>query len=209
MRLLDVHDAGDGQIALGVHGAHAAERGRRHRGAVVGVAAADHGFALRLLEQIPVAPHQPQVGVVGLGAGAGIKHMLEAAPGHRRRQLGQARRQPHRGLVRGLEKAVVVGQLEHLRVCGIGQLAPPVADVDAPQPAHGVQQPLALAVPDVDALAVGDHARALGRQRLVVGEGVQVVRGIERLQLGGQGGGGHGGSRLRALSRGWEAIGRV
>ena len=66
--LLDVADIGDGQIALRVHTAHAAQRGPGHGAAVVGVVAADDDLALRLTQQIPVAAHHAHVGVVALTA---------------------------------------------------------------------------------------------------------------------------------------------
>ena len=66
--LLDVADVGDGQIALRVHPAHAAQRGPGHGAAVVGVVAADDDLALRLTQQIPVAAHHAHVGVIALTA---------------------------------------------------------------------------------------------------------------------------------------------
>src|SRR5690606_33055675 len=50
-----------------------------------------------------------------------------------------------------------------------------------PQAAHGVEDLVALAVPDVDALGPCDHARAAPGQLAVVGEGVDVVRAVQRL----------------------------
>ena len=66
--LLDVADIGDGQVALRMHPAHAAQRGPSHGAAVVGVLAADDDLALRLAQQIPVAAHHAHVGVVALAA---------------------------------------------------------------------------------------------------------------------------------------------
>jgi hypothetical protein len=65
----------------------------------------------------------------------------------------------------------------------------PVADVDAPQAAHRVEDLVALAVPEVDVVGARDDARALGRQALEVGEGVQEVRRVGGLPFGGAAGG--------------------
>ena len=96
--------------------------------------------------------------------------MLETAPtdrGCQRCQLGRQRGGLHVG---GLEKAVVVGQLQHLAVRGVGQFAPAIADVDAPQAAHAIEDFVALGVPDVDAFGAGDHARATAIEVLKIGE---------------------------------------
>ncbi|MNT88970.1 hypothetical protein D3C72_2296130 [compost metagenome] len=85
----------------------------------------------------------------------------------------------------GLEEQVVVGQLEHLPVGDIGQLAAAVADVDAPQAGHAVEDLVPLAVPQVHALGAGDDARTLGAELLVVGEGREQVLAAEGLPLGG------------------------
>ena len=95
-------------------------------------------------------------------------------------------------LKRGIEKAVVVGQLHHLQISGLCQLGAPVADVDAPQTAHGVQQFFALGVPDVYVVRMGDHAGTLGGQTLRVGERVHVMRTVQRL---------HGGIQPRRMAR--------
>ncbi len=83
------------------------------------------------------------------------------------------------GVRRGAEEGVVIGQLVHLPHDGIGDLLAAIADIDAPEPGKTVQILLALAVPDVDALAALDDARAVGIQLLHVGEGMQMVGGID------------------------------
>ncbi|MNN30625.1 hypothetical protein D3C81_1442790 [compost metagenome] len=134
--------------------------------------------------------HQAQHGVVGLRAGAGEEHVVHAL----RRQLGDRRGQLDGRRVGGLEEQVVVGQFEHLPVRGIGQLAAAVADVDAPQAGHGVEDLLALAVPQVDAVGPGDDARALGAELLVVAERGEQVLAAEGLPFGGAALLGHCGS---------------
>jgi hypothetical protein len=67
-----------------------------------------------------------------------------------------------------------------------------VPDLHAPQPRHPVEEPVPLAVPDVDALAAGDDPGTLLGQLAVGGEGVEVVAGVEVAPAsGGVGGGGH------------------
>ena len=61
-------------------------------------------------------------------------------------------RQLDRRRVRRLEEAVVVRQLEHLAVRRVGQLAPAVAEVHAPQAGHAVEDLVAVGVVQVDAL---------------------------------------------------------
>ncbi|MNQ47493.1 hypothetical protein D3C85_613380 [compost metagenome] len=177
----DVLDAGDRQVALLVHRLHPAEAGAGHGGAVVAVDAADDHLLLWLALDRPVVAHQAQHGVVGLRAGAGEEHVLHA----RRGQLGDRRGQLDGRRVGGLEEQVVEGQLEHLPVGDVGQLAAAVADVDAPQAGHAVEDLVPLAVPQVDAVGAGDDACALGAELLVVGEGREQVLAAEGLPLGG------------------------
>src|SRR5690606_27102289 len=125
----DVHNAGNRQIPLLMHGGHAAETGAGDGGAVVTIDAADDGLLLRLALQVPVATHHAHHGVVGLRAGAGEEHVVHV----RRSLLGDGAGQLHRRRVGALEEAVVVGQFEHLPVRGVGQLGAAVADVDAPE----------------------------------------------------------------------------
>ena len=103
------------------------------------------------------------------------------------------------GRRRGLEEGVVVGQLQHLVVGRPRQLRPAVADVDAPQPGHAVQDPPALAIGQVQPVGVGDDpAAAFGGQAVVIGEGMQVMRGVAGAPARGLVGvGGHCGIGLR------------
>ena len=194
VRLLDVHDAGNRQAALRVHAAHAAERGAGHRRAVVGVVAADDHLPLGLAQDVPVAAHHAHHGVVALRARAREEHMLEL----RRRHLGQQFGQLDGRRRGGLEEGVVERQLAHLPRGGIDQRALAVADVDAPQAGHRVEDLVAVAVPQVDVVGARDDARALAGQRLEVGEGVQEVRGVGPLPVGG---GAHGRSPQTCSSR--------
>jgi hypothetical protein len=179
--LPDVHDVGDRQPALCVHRLHAAERGAGHGAAVITVPATDDDLALRLTAQRPVAPRETHERIVGFAAGAGEKHMLEL----RWRQLGEAPRQLDRGRIGALEKAVVVRQLQHLPIGSLGKFAPAVAECHAPQTRHAIKDAMPLAVEEIHALGTGDHSRAAPGKRACVGEGMQIMRRIERLPLGG------------------------
>jgi len=186
-----VRDVRDRQPALGVHAGHAAERGPGHGRAVVGVVAADEDLALRLAEQVPVAAHHAHHGVVALRAGAGEEDVLEL----RRRHLGQQLGQLDRRRRRGLEEGVVEGQALELGSGRLDQLAPAVADIHAPQAAHRIEDALALGVPEIDALAALDDARAFLGQGGEVGEGMQEVAAVGGLPFLGAAGarGGAGG----------------
>ena len=118
--------------------------------------------------------------------------MLKTAPIHRgcqRCEFGRQRGGLHIG---GLEKAVVVGQLQHLAVRGVGEFAPAIAHIDAPQTAHAVEDFVALGVPDVNAFGAGDHARATAIEVLEIGEGMQKMRAVHRLDGACVNGGIHG-----------------
>src|SRR3546814_5524226 len=66
------------------------------------------------------------------------------------------------------------------------QLLAAVADVDAPQAGHAVQDPGAVGIPQPDAVGPGDDAAAaLRRQALVIGEGRKMMGGVDPLPLGG------------------------
>ena len=181
VRLVNMNDTGNRQIALLVHTPHAAQRRTAYGRAVVGVVPGDDGFALRLPQRGPVMPHHADIGVVALRARAGKKHVAEMPVGYARRETAELGRQPHRRHIGGIEKAVVVGQLHHLQISSLRQFRSPVTDVDAPQSAHGVQQFFAFRIPDVNIVSVGNDARALGGQALRICERVHVMRAVERL----------------------------
>ena len=119
--------------------------------------------------------HQLDRGVVGLRARVGEEHAVHA----RRRDPGQARGQLDRGRGRGLEEGVVEGQLGHLPARRLDQLGAAVADVDAPQARHAVQDAVALAVPEPAAVGAGDQPDVLARELGRIGERVQVMAPVE------------------------------
>ena len=68
-----------------------------------------------------------------------------------RRDVGNRLGQRHGRRVGGLEEQVVVRQLAHLPGRGLDQLLAAIAQVDAPEPGHGVEDLVAFAVPQIDA----------------------------------------------------------
>src|SRR3546814_4603077 len=64
------------------------------------------------------------------------------------------------GRRRRLEERVVIGQLEHLIVRGVGKLLAPVADLHAPQARHPVEDRIAFAIVDIAAVGARDDPRA-------------------------------------------------
>ncbi len=101
----------------------------------------------------------------------------------RRRQRGDFLGELQGRRVRGLEEQVVVGQFAHLPGGRLDQLLAAVADVDAPEPGHAIEDLVALAVPQVHALGAGHDARALAVERLEVGKGRQVVVAAQGLPV--------------------------
>ncbi len=178
--LFDVLDAGDREVALGMHGLHAAQAGAGHGAAVIGVIARNDHLLVGLAQQLPVVAHHAQHGVVGVRAGAGEEHVVHV----RRRDFGQQLRQLDGRRVAALEEVVVVGQFLHLPVGGFRQFLAAVADVDAPQAGHAVQDLVAVGVPQIAAFRARDDARALGVEFAVVGERMQMVGGVEALPVG-------------------------
>ena len=160
-----------------MHGAHAAEARGADGAAMVGVAPADDDALVRFAGEIPVAPHQPDVGVVRLTAGVGEKHVVQVRRGDLAQQVGEfdGRR------MRRLEEIVVVRQVAQLLEGGVRQFLATVAHVDAPESGHAVQQLLAFGVVDVDTVSVGDDAAADIRQVAGVGKRMQVMFAIPGL----------------------------
>jgi len=158
---------------------------------VVAIPAADHHLLLRLAEDLPVAAHAADQHLVGLGTGVGVDGVAVVPGQQAEQQLGQL----HHRRVGGVEEHVVVRQLLQLGAGGSGQVLAAIAQVGAPQAGHAVQVALAVVVPQVQALTTDDHPRALGVQRLLVEEGMDMVRGVGGLVILGTAGRG----RLRLL----------
>ncbi len=193
----NVDEAGQRQVGLGVHLRLAAQAGPQHGAAVIGVVPADEGLLGRLALEVPEMAHHARDGVVGFRARGAVEDVVQA----RGRHLGQLFGELDRGGRRGLEEGVVVGQLQHLPVGRLGQLLAAVADVDAPQAGHAVDEGVALGVGERHSVGLRDDAAAaLLGERLVVGEGVQVVAGIAVAPPGGGVARGQAGHGLRSLS---------
>ena len=174
-----MHDVGHRAAELAVHVLHAAERNAGDRRAVVGVLARDDDVLAGLAFERPVVPHEPERRVVGFRSGRAEKHLVDRFW----REFGQFLRQKHRRRRRTFEEGVVVGQLQHLLVGDLGQFLAAVADGHAPEAGHAVEDGVALAVVDVGAIGAHDHARSGGAKLIVVGEGMEMMRGVDRLQL--------------------------
>ena len=179
VRALDVLDVRHRAAELSVHRRHAAQRRAGHGAAVVRVEPADHDAPSGLALELPVAPDHPQHRVVGLGAGVREEHAAHP----RRRDLGDQARELDRRRVGALEEVVVVRQLAHLRRRRVDQLLAPVAEVHAPQPRHAVEDAVAVGVLQPHAVRAHDDAAAARRERLEIGERMQVVRGVQRAPL--------------------------
>ena len=76
---------------------------------------------------------------------------------------------------------VVIGQLLQRLVTRPRDFAVAIADLHTPQAGHAVDQAFAFGIPQVDSLRAGDDARAFAGQRLGLREGMNVVRGVQRL----------------------------
>ena len=178
--LADMRDARYRQAALRMHAIHAAQRRPRHRAAVIRVVAADDGMALLVAEDIPVAAHHAQIRVVAFRSGTGEEHVLEL----RRRYLRQLGRQLRGRHVGRAKEAVIEGQRLHLFVHGLRDRRAAIAHIHAPQARHAVDDLLALAIPQVDAVAAHHHPGALACQVLEIGERMQVVGRVHFLDGG-------------------------
>ena len=165
---------GNGQAALRVHELHPPEAGRSHRRAVVGVLARDDDRLVGLTAPGPVCPRQSDHRIVAVRTRGAEHELLDPVGG----ELGQLLRQHDHRRVRGLEEGVVVGQLGDLAAYGLPDFLPTIADVDAPQARHPVEDLAAVAVIDENALGRRDHPQVTRTQRVVIGEGVHVATEI-------------------------------
>ncbi|MCY1401965.1 hypothetical protein D9M71_170950 [compost metagenome] len=107
--------------------------------------------------------------------------MVHAFGGQVGNRLGQFQ---HRR-VRGHEEGVVERQFLHLLGRCLHQLIAAVADGHAPQARHAVEDLVAFAVPDINAIGFFDDAWAFVLQLLVIAERRQVVVIAQGLPLEG------------------------
>ena len=60
-----------------------------------------------------------------------------------------------------------------------GQLLAAITDVDAPEASHAVQDFIAFAIPNIDAISMGDHAWAAGCvERFMIRERMKMMGDI-------------------------------
>jgi hypothetical protein len=128
---------------------------------------------------VPIAAHHAHHRIVGLGSRIGEKDMIEMSRRHLRQQLGQV----HCRRMCGLEEIVVIRQLLHLLIGCTGEFFAAVADIDAPQTSHGVENAPAVGIPYINAFSTGNDAAAFAVQGLRIGEGMQMVKAIQLLPL--------------------------
>ena len=176
--LIDMGNVVEG-FELLVHEAHAAEAGSSDGRTVIGVLAADHEAFAGPLAQIPVAPHNAQLGIVGFRAAAREEHVIEM----RRSDPAKATGEFNGGRVGTLKKAVVIGQLLELPINRLGNAILTVAQTHTPQPGHAVEYFATLRVVDVGPLRPSDDAAPPFGQLLEVGEGVQIMAAIQGLPI--------------------------
>ena len=179
VRLVDVVNPVD-LAAMGVDRRHAPKTAAPHGRAVIAVLTRDDNTLFGHTLDLPIAPHKADIGVIGFRTGPGKEGVVHPL----RRDLGQLSRQRDGRHMGGLEEGVVIAQLIHLALGHIAKFRAAIADVDAPQPGHAVDDLVAFAVLQPDALGRFDDPRALGRKAVGIGEGVHVVRRVQLLQLG-------------------------
>ena len=181
VRLVNVHNVGNRQAALGVHGLHSTQRRRSHGRAMIGILAADNDGFLRFPFRRPIVSNKANIGVVRLGTAACEEHVVHVF-GCQFRHFCRQRNCRHMGR---LEKGVVIGQLLHLARCNVGDLIAAITDIDAPKTRHRIQVFVAFAVSQSNAIGRRDDTCSFGAQLVIVRERVHVVRRVDCLQLGG------------------------
>src|SRR4029077_3696290 len=65
----------------------------------------------------------------------------------------------------------------------VGEIAVSVADLDAPQARHAVDQPVALRIPEVHAVRARDDAHTFAYEGRCVRKRMNMVRRVERLPM--------------------------
>ena len=146
--------------------------------AVVGVMARDDVLLLRPAEHVVQEHREAQRRIDRGRAAGGEKDMPETV----RRDAGQLVGQFHRRRV-GHAPGAVIAQAAGLFGDRVGDLAPAVADIDAPHPGRPVDQPVAVGIGDVDAVAAGNDGALLPAQPgdLLPGVNPPVVLGLQVL----------------------------
>jgi len=184
MRAGQMHDRDRRQVEIAVVVGQAGQAARGDGDAVITLGAGEELLLGRAAKRVVHVPDQLDHGVIRLGARVGVEH-----PGQRfRADLHQLLGQPDRGFMRLGGEDVIVGQLGHLLVGGIGEALLAKAHRDRPQPRQPLDILVASRVPDMDALAAGDDDRAVLFQRAGIGIGMQAggkIGGDKRVGEGG------------------------
>ena len=118
----------------------------------------------------------------------------------RRCDFSQQARQFDRWRMGGLKKTVVVRQLEHLAIRHVGQVAAPVAQIDAPQARHAIENLIAVGIVQIHAFRPGNDPGSLAAERGMIRERMNVMCSIQRLPFGS---GTHGHERAGRRGHGW------
>ena len=130
--------------------------------------------------EVPIVTGDLERGLVRLGAAGGVVDVVQVAG----EELSQFGGQLDRRRGGEAEEGRHEGDFVDLIGRGHRQLMPAVADVDIPEPGEGVDVLLAVGVPEVDALAAGEHERATLADLLEVGDRVEKVGLVLRDQIG-------------------------
>ena len=147
--------------------------------AVIGIVAADMDFLVPFAPQVPVVADKLERCVVRFRAGIGKQHVLVPL-GQEAREL----RGKFDGVrIRRLEEVVIIRKRAQCFATGVRQFLVAVAHLHAPQPRHPVDDLVAAGIPEIDAVGFGDHAHAFRIQCCGIGEGMHMMRGVERLPM--------------------------
>ena len=165
VRVAHVGDAGHAGAELAPVVDEPRQRDAAEIDAVVGALARDEHGAGALAARLVVGEGDLHRGVDRLGPGVAEEDPVEIA----RRELGNARRELELLRMRAQERR---GEIELLQLPadGLGDLPAAVARGDAEESRRGVDDPVALVIPQVHALRADDHLRvclefAVGRER--------------------------------------------
>ena len=112
--------------------------------------------------------NQPDRGVIGGRAAAGVIHMVQIA----RRMGSQPSTQFGRWHVGRMAERIVILHLHHLSGDRIGHFPATMADIDAPQPGNPIEECAAIGVGHIHAAGRFDDLTAFGMKRAEVGIGV-------------------------------------
>ena len=174
-----MQDAVQGQVELGMKTGQAGEAARHDRRAVVAAMARDDLALFRASEDVVVVPGDLDVGLVGVRSRHAVVDLAHVGRRHAQHPVAEA----DDGLVGTSPVGMEVGQLVGLFGDRLGDLGAAIADVDAIEGGESVQQPAAVLVDDVDALAaLDDLGLAAGGVGIKLGQRVQDALAVHFLQ---------------------------